>query len=94
MRSSDKYGCIIRNPPYGERLEDKISVEKLYREMGEVLKALDSWSIYVLTAHQKFESLFGRPADRRRKLYNGRIQCNYYHFTVPVPRKGKQCINR
>lgn len=85
LRSSDKYGCIICNPPYGERLEDKVSVEKLYREMGGVLKALDSWSIYVLTAHQKFESLFGRPADRRRKLYNGRIQCNYYQFYGPRP---------
>lgn len=85
VSSRDKYGCIICNPPYGERLEDKATVAELYKEMGRIFKALDSWSIYVLTAHQRFESLYGRPADRKRKLYNGRIQCYYYQFYGPRP---------
>lgn len=85
LSSHDKYGCVISNPPYGERLEDKATVEELYKEMGGVFKALDSWSIYVITAHQRFESLYGRQADRKRKLYNGRIQCYYYQFYGPRP---------
>lgn len=83
--TSRKYGCIICNPPYGERSGDVESAEKLYREMGQVLKSLDTWSIYVLTSHPKFESIFGRTADRRRKLYNGRIACTYYQYFGPPP---------
>ena len=89
VSSHDKYGCIICNPPYGERLEDKAAVEELYRQMGGVFRVLDSWSVYVLTAHQRFESLYGRTADRRRKLYNGRIQCCYYQFYGPRPPKDR-----
>ncbi|MGS0764549.1 THUMP domain-containing class I SAM-dependent RNA methyltransferase [Syntrophomonas curvata] len=89
VSSHDKYGCIICNPPYGERLEDKATVEELYRQMGGVFRVLDSWSVYVLTAHQRFESLYGRTADRRRKLYNGRIQCCYYQFYGPRPPKDR-----
>lgn len=85
LSSRDKYGCIICNPPYGERLEDKATVEQLYKEMGQVFKPLDTWSIYVLTAYHRFEGLYGRKADRKRKLYNGRIQCNYYQFYGPRP---------
>lgn len=87
LSSHDKYGCIICNPPYGERLEDKATVETLYKEMGKAFRALDTWSIYVLTAHQRFESFYGRQADRKRKLYNGRIQCYYYQFYGPRPPK-------
>lgn len=87
VSSHDKYGCIICNPPYGERLEDKATVEKLYKEMGGTFNALDTWSIYILTAHQRFESFYGRQADRKRKLYNGRIQCYYYQFYGPRPPK-------
>jgi putative N6-adenine-specific DNA methylase len=53
--------------------------------MGRVFPGLDTWSFYVLTAHPDFELLFGRRADRKRKLYNGRIQCNYYQFSGPRP---------
>ena len=81
LRARQKYGCIICNPPYGERLEDIPTVERLYREMGLAFKPLNTWSIYVITAHPGFERLFGRIAARKRKLYNGRIQCNY----SPVP---------
>ncbi len=74
------YGCIVCNPPYGERLSDKPTVDELYREMGRRLGPLETWSKYVLTPQSNFERLFGRPADRRRKLYNGRIECTYYQY--------------
>lgn len=85
LSTKRKYGYLICNPPYGERLEDKTIVERLYREMGRVLGKLDTWSFYVLTAHSSFEKLFGRKSDRNRKLYNGRIECHYYQFFGPRP---------
>ena len=85
LHTQQKYGCIICNPPYGERLEDVESAELLYREMGQVFRPLDTWSFYVLTAHHGFEKLFGRRADKKRKLYNGRIECNFYQFFGPHP---------
>lgn len=85
LRSKQKYGYIICNPPYGERLGDKLQAEQLYREMGATFKALDTWSLYVLTSHPDFERLFGRRSDKKRKLYNGRIQCNYYQYYGPRP---------
>ena len=85
LRSAQKYGYLICNPPYGERLGDRSQVERLYREMGAAFRELDTWSYYVLTAHPDFERLFGRRADKKRKLYNGRIQCNYYQFFGPRP---------
>jgi putative N6-adenine-specific DNA methylase len=85
FRSRKKYGCIITNPPYGERLGEKAQVEKLYEEMGKVFKPLDTWSFYVLTSYPNFEQLFGRKAERRRKLYNGRIECQYYQYYGPRP---------
>ncbi|MDR9757662.1 MAG: THUMP domain-containing class I SAM-dependent RNA methyltransferase [Thermacetogeniaceae bacterium] len=87
LRTKRKYGCLICNPPYGERLEEIKEVENLYRLMGQVFKTLDSWSFYILTSHRDFERLFGRRADRRRKLYNGRIECQYYQYFGPPPPK-------
>jgi putative N6-adenine-specific DNA methylase len=85
ISSKHKYGFIITNPPYGERIGEIPEVERLYREMGRAFKKLDTWSFYILTSHPRFEALFGRKADKRRKLYNGRIQCNYYQFFGPPP---------
>jgi putative N6-adenine-specific DNA methylase len=85
--SARKYGCIISNPPYGERLGEQREVEALYRTMGRVFAPLDTWSIYVLTSHAEFERLYGRRADRRRKLYNSNIACTYYQFYGPKPPK-------
>lgn len=85
VRSSYKYGCILCNPPYGERLSDRAGVETLYREMGNVFKQLDTWSYYIITAHEGFEAAFGRRADRKRKLYNGRLECQYYQYYGPRP---------
>jgi len=87
VRSRKKYGCIITNPPYGERLGEQKEAERIYREMGEVFRELDTWSFYVLTSHKGFERFFGRQADRKRKLYNGRIQVDYYQFYGPRPPK-------
>lgn len=85
LRSSRKHGVIICNPPYGERMGDQATVEQLYRDMGETFRSLETWSYYILTAHAGFERLFGRPADRRRKLYNGDIICQYYQYYGPRP---------
>lgn len=89
FRSTKQYGCIITNPPYGERIGEQQEVEALYRAMGSVFASLDTWSIYVLTSHPGFERLFGRRADRRRKLYNSNIACTYYQYAGPrPPRRG------
>lgn len=85
LRSKRKYGYIICNPPYGERLGDTKQAEELYREMGRTFKSLDTWSFYILAAHPNFERLFGKKPDKKRKLYNGRIQCNYYQYYGPRP---------
>lgn len=87
IRSRQKYGFIITNPPYGERLGEMEAVESLYRQMGTVFKTFDTWSYYVLSSHPDFERLFGRRADKRRKLYNGKIMCQYYQFFGPPPKK-------
>ena len=85
VRSRFKYGCIICNPPYGERMGDRQQSEQLYQRIGETFTNFDTWSIYIITSHPKFEQLFGRKADKRRKLYNGRIQTTYYQFFGPRP---------
>jgi len=90
ISSRYEYGFIICNPPYGERLGSRREVEELYRQMGKVFKKFDTWSYYVLTSHPDFERLFGRKADKKRKLYNGMIICNYYQFFGPPPPKRAQ----
>ena len=85
LRIRQKYGCLICNPPYGERVGDQDEAERIYRQMQPAFAELETWSIYVLTAHSEFERLFDRRADRRRKLYNGRIPCTYYQFHGPRP---------
>ena len=85
LSTKRKYGCLITNPPYGERLGDSQEVDALYRDMNRVFPDLDTWSLYVLTAHSEFEQLVGRKADRRRKLYNARIPCTYYQYLGPRP---------
>jgi len=85
LRSRYKYGVIICNPPYGERIGEIKQIEDLYKDMGRVFKSLDTWSIYVITSHPEFEKLYGKKADKKRKLYNGRILCNYYQYFGPPP---------
>ncbi|HEV3339586.1 MAG TPA: bifunctional 23S rRNA (guanine(2069)-N(7))-methyltransferase RlmK/23S rRNA (guanine(2445)-N(2))-methyltransferase RlmL [Pirellulales bacterium] len=94
LSSQRQYGCIICNPPYGERMGRDDDLEALYASMPLVLRRLKTWSHYVLTAFADFEALVGRPADRRRKLYNGRIECTYYQFHGPKPDKGRETVER
>ncbi len=75
-----EYGVIVGNPPYGERLSDRPAVERLYAEMGQNFKKLDTWSIYMLTSYEEFEEAYGRPATKKRKLFNGFIRCDYYQY--------------
>ncbi len=85
LSSKKKYGKVICNPPYGERLGNQKEVEHLYQEMGRIYKEFDTWSWYTLTAHENFEHLFGRKASKRRKLYNGNIKVHYYQYFGPLP---------
>ncbi len=85
VRSSKKYGYLITNPPYGERMGEAKEIEKLYREMGRVFQTLDTWSYYILSPQPSFEEYFGRKADKRRKLYNGMIACQLYQYYGPKP---------
>lgn len=76
----DEYGCVVCNPPYGERLLDLRQAEELYKVMGQVFRPKRGWSFGIITPDGDFESIFGRKADKRRKLYNGMIQCQYYQY--------------
>lgn len=80
-----KYGFLITNPPYGERLEEKKNLPELYRTLGERYAALDSWSAYVITAYEDMERYFGRKADKNRKIYNGMMKTYLYQFLGPKP---------
>lgn len=82
-----KYGFIITNPPYGERLEEKSALPALYKVIGERFKALDSWSLYMITAYEQAESDIGRKADKNRKIYNGMMKTYFYQFMGPKPPK-------
>ena len=85
LKTSLEYGVIITNPPYGERLGDDESAADIYDDMADAFEPLSTWSIYVLTSHPGFERLFRRRANRRRKLYNGRIECHYFQYLGPRP---------
>lgn len=87
LSSKEKYGFIVTNPPYGERLGESREAEELYRVMGKTFSALDTWSFYIITSNPYFEKNFGRKADKRRKLYNGKLECQYYQYFGPKPPK-------
>ena len=84
-----KYGFIITNPPYGERIEEKKNLPALYKTIGERFKALDSWSMYLITAYEDAERYIGRKADKNRKIYNGMMKTYYYQFMGPKPPRRK-----
>ena len=88
--SSEPYGTIITNPPYGERMGSHSECEALYRDLGKTLSKLDNWSYYILTSHEQFEKIFGRKANKKRKLYNGMLKCNLYQFFGEKPPKPKR----
>jgi putative N6-adenine-specific DNA methylase len=82
-----KYGFIITNPPYGERLEEKANIPPLYKKIGERFKLLDTWSLYLITSYEGAEKDIGRKADKNRKIYNGMMKTYYYQFMGPRPPK-------
>ena len=85
LRHPKKYGFIITNPPYGERLEDKKMLPDLYRQIGQVYQGLDSWSMFLITSYEDAERYIGRKADKNRKIYNGMIRTYYYQYLGPKP---------
>lgn len=78
--TTKEYGVIVGNPPYGERLGDKPTVEKMYTDMGQAFSPYETWSVYMLTSNERFEECYGKPATKKRKLFNGFIQTNYYQY--------------
>ena len=93
LRHPKKYGFVVTNPPYGERLEEKEALPALYREIGEAFERPDSWSMYLITGYEDAERYIGRRADRNRKIYNGMLKTYFYQFLGPrPPRRQKQEI--
>ena len=91
LSHAKKYGFVITNPPYGERISDKEQVGALYRVLGERYRNLDSWSMYLITSYENAEKDIGRKADKNRKIYNGMMKTYYYQFMGPKPpKKDKQ----
>ena len=89
LRHSKKYGFIITNPPYGERIEEKKNLPELYGAIGERFKALDAWSLYLITAYEQAEDMIGMKAAKNRKIYNGMMKTYFYQFPGPKPPKRK-----
>lgn len=90
-----KYGFVITNPPYGERLEEKEVLPELYAKIGQAYKGLDSWSMYMITSYEDAEKYIGRKADKNRKIYNGMLKTYFYQFLGPKPpKKNKKAEKR
>ena len=85
-----KYGFIITNPPYGERLEEKETLPRIYKEFGDAFRKLDSWSAYMITSYDDAERYFGKKSDKNRKIYNGMIRTYFYQFSGPKPPRQKK----
>ena len=91
LRHPKRYGFLVTNPPYGERLEEKAALPGLYREISEAFARLDSWSMYLITGYEDAERYIGRKADRNRKIYNGMLKTYFYQYLGPKPpRRQKQ----
>lgn len=87
FKSNEEYGFIVTNPPYGERLEDKETIQNLYKNLGYTFNNLKNWSYYLITSYEDFENEFGKEADKRRKMYNGMLKTNLYQYIGPKPPK-------
>ncbi|PZD96031.1 class I SAM-dependent RNA methyltransferase [Paenibacillus sambharensis] len=90
VKLDSDYGCIVTNPPYGERLGDEREAEKTVRSLGFTASVLSTWSVFALSPARSFEHYYGKPADKKRKLFNGRIECNLYQYLGPLPPLPKQ----
>ena len=91
LSHSKKYGFIVTNPPYGERIEEKKNLPALYQTIGDRYKALDSWSLYIITAYEQAENALGLKAAKNRKIYNGMMKTYFYQFPGPKP-PGRQQV--
>ena len=87
LRHPKKYGFIITNPPYGERLEEKADLPELYSQIGAAYQNLDAWSTFLITSYEDTERYIGRKADKNRKIYNGMLKTYFYQFMGPKPPK-------
>ena len=85
-----KYGFIITNPPYGERLEDRKDLPELYRKFGDAAQKLSDWSVYIISAYEQTEKAFGKKASKKRKIYNGMLKTEFYQFPGPKPPMGRK----
>ena len=85
FKAKGEYGCVVTNPPYGVRLEDRREAESLLRSMPSIFRHLPTWSFSILTDHEGFEGMIGQEASKRRKLYNGAVECTLYRFDGPQP---------
>jgi putative N6-adenine-specific DNA methylase len=92
MSHSGKYGFVITNPPYGERIGEAETLPGIYRDLGEAMKRLDTWSFYLITAYEDAERGIGRKADKNRKIYNGMIKTRYLSYPGPKPPKRKENV--
>lgn len=90
LRHPKKYGFIITNPPYGERLEEKEALPELYRTIGDSFRMLSDWSMFLISSYEDAEKYIGRKADKNRKIYNGMIKSYFYQFMGPKPPKRKR----
>ncbi len=82
---NNEYGVLITNPPYGERIGEREEIELLHKDLGKKFEELDTWSSYIITSDESFEKYYGKKADRKRKLYNGKIKVDYYQYYGPRP---------
>lgn len=85
IKIEEPYGILISNPPYGERIGEEQEVARLYHALGNTFKNQDTWSVYILTSVESFEKLYGKKADKKRKLYNGRIKVDFYQYFGAKP---------
>ena len=84
MQLDEKFGCFIVNPPYGERLSEQKQCRKLYVELGKLLQRHPTWSMAVITSDTNFEYYFGKKANKKRRLYNARLECNVYMYDSKI----------
>ena len=89
VRLMDDYGVLISNPPYGMRIGSHSEVDELAIDLGAKMRELPTWSSYIISADEEFEKKFGKAADRKRKLYNGKIKVDYYQYYGPRPGSNK-----
>ena len=99
LKATEPYGVIIGNPPYGERIGEREQIRGIYRSLSRFLTENPTWSLYMVTSDKEFEGSFlARPADRRRKLYNGRIEICYYQYygekPARLPKEKEERVDR